>query len=163
MPFLDIAEREVLMAVTRVRDYVKQDGTSVQSHLRQLPNAGGDGGIVAVLAIVLVLAALGTGNAAPPPAAPTVRAPTVVAKERSYVVQVASMRTRAGAQRIAARLRSDGWRKVGVLRSGDYHGLRAGYWVAYVGPFPATNQGKRAAWQAHRRLPDSVVRYIQRQ
>ena len=61
------------------------------------------------------------------------RTPTV-----GYIVVLASIRTDAGravAQRIAARCSDDGLSPVGVLDSSTRRPLRAGYYVAYAGPY----------------------------
>jgi hypothetical protein len=65
---------------------------------------------------------------------------------------------RAKAERIEARLkRRFPGQPVGVLRSDDYYGLRAGYWVPYVGPFSDTEEGRKAAQAAHAKVPGSII------
>lgn len=55
-----------------------------------------------------------------------------------YIVILASIRTSAGrgvAERIAEQARRDGLDRVGVLNSSTRRPLRAGYYVAYAGPY----------------------------
>jgi len=69
-----------------------------------------------------------------------------------YIVVLASVRSGAGrgvAERIANRARRDGLGTVGVLDSSTRRPLRAGYYVAYVGPFTSGAAVRDAASRAH--------------
>ncbi len=99
-------------------------------------------------------------EATPPPTRATVAPTTTVAPMPApkLIVRVASETDRAKAERIEARLkRRFPGQPVGVLRSDDYYGLRAGYWVPYVGPFSDTEEGRKAAQAAHAKVPGSII------
>jgi hypothetical protein len=69
-----------------------------------------------------------------------------------YIVVLASIRTTAGravAERIASKARRDNLGKVGVLDSSTRRPLRAGYYVAYIGPFRSASAVQDAANHAH--------------
>jgi hypothetical protein len=75
------------------------------------------------------------------------RTPTI-----GYIVVLASIRTSAGrsvAERIATNARKDGLGEVGVLDSSTRRPLRAGYYVAYAGPYSSGAAVRDAAAQAH--------------
>ena len=75
------------------------------------------------------------------------RTPTI-----GYIVVLASIRTSAGrsvAERIATDARKDGLGEVGVLDSSTRRPLRAGYYVAYTGPYSSGAAVRDAAAQAH--------------
>jgi hypothetical protein len=75
------------------------------------------------------------------------RTPTV-----GYIVVLASIRTGAGrsvAERIATNARKDGLGEVGVLDSSTRRPLRAGYYVAYAGPYSSGAAVRDAAARAH--------------
>lgn len=74
------------------------------------------------------------------------RTPTV-----GYIVVLASIRIAAGravAERIARTARRDGLAPVGVLDSSTRRPLRAGYYVAYIGPFKSGSAVREAAESA---------------
>ena len=62
------------------------------------------------------------------------------------------MTRRAQAAQAAAGLRARGYGKAGVLRSDHYQGLRPGYWVTYIGPYPPTERGRVQARSVQRQL-----------
>jgi hypothetical protein len=75
------------------------------------------------------------------------RTPTI-----GYIVVLASIRTSAGrsvAERIATNARKDGLGEVGVLDSSTRRPLRAGYYVAYAGPYSSGAAVRDAADRAH--------------
>lgn len=76
-----------------------------------------------------------------------------------WIVQAGSHVTRATAAKQADGLSATGTR-VGILRSGGYHPLIAGYYVVYVGPFAATDRGKHRAEAISRRIPGSTPQLI---
>ena len=99
----------------------------------------------------------------PPVTAPPVTAPPVAKPGQSYIVQVASKPDFNTAARIAAQLRQQGFRKVGVLRSSEYGaqvlnspGLKPDLYVTFVGPWELTEQGYAEAKAALRQVPDSA-------
>jgi hypothetical protein len=70
------------------------------------------------------------------------------------------MTRRAQATQAATALRARGYGEAGVLRSDHYRGLRPGYWVAYVGPYPPTERGRAQARSVQRRLGSALVRLV---
>ena len=75
------------------------------------------------------------------------RTPTI-----GYIVVLASIRTSAGrsvAEQIATNARKDGLGEVGVLDSSTRRPLRAGYYVAYAGPYSSGAAVRDAADRAH--------------
>jgi hypothetical protein len=69
-----------------------------------------------------------------------------------YIVVLASIRTGAGrgvAERIATQARKDGLSPVGVLDSSTSRPLRAGYYVAYAGPYASGSAVRDASDEAH--------------
>lgn len=151
-----------------VTSYRRADGTPVRSHYRRPPGGGhsgavgGAGGVGAVVAVLLVLAGL---HAVTGGADTSLAATTTVSDDsqrlggHSRIVQVASDRDCASARASAGRLRKRGIR-AGVLRSGDYAPLRSGYCVVYVGPYPRTRAGQRAAEAVSAHLSGSKVRDV---
>jgi SPOR domain len=156
--------------VPYVRPHIRA-GQYVCGHWRRSPGAGlglaGGVALLAVLAALLVPLLPSPPPTRPSPArpapAPAPRSPALQAPrtDRShYIVQVASEQRRDQATAHTTRLRSRGFRNAGMLRSDDYRPLRPGWWVTYVGPYPATSAGKARATATQRRLPSSLVRLI---
>jgi hypothetical protein len=149
--------------VPYVRGHIRA-GRWVRPHWRR-PPGGGAGIVGALLLVAIVVGTLaGAGGALPrqqPP--PSTRPPVQVSPEsrgRQYIVQVASMTRRAQAAQAAAALQAGGYGKAGVLRSDHYLGLRPGYWVTYIGPYPLTERGRAQARTVQRRLGSGLVRLV---
>jgi hypothetical protein len=75
------------------------------------------------------------------------------------IVQVSSHPTKAKAETAAAGLTRRGF-TVQILKSGDYRPLNSGFYVVFVGPFPATDAGRSEAKKIQVRLTGSLVRTI---
>jgi hypothetical protein len=122
--------------------------------------------VIGALAFVAIVVAglAGAGGALPKPAAPpSTQSPVLIPPEhmeRQYIVQVASMTQHDQATKAALGLRARGYRNAGVLRSDHYRGLRPGYWVTYVGPYPPTERGRAQARTVQRRLGSALVRRV---
>jgi hypothetical protein len=80
---------------------------------------------------------------------------------KGYIVQVASDNCLSDANRTLARVRMQGWPAAKVLFSSHYTGIRRGWWVTYIGPFPMTEDGRARAQAAQQRLSDSKVKRIE--
>jgi hypothetical protein len=149
--------------VPYVRGHLRA-GRWVRPYWRR-PPGGGAGIAGALLLVAIVVATLaGAGGALPrrPPPSST-RPPVQSSPEpsaRQYIVQVASMTRRAQAAQAAAALQARGYGKAGVLHSDHYRGLRPGYWVTYVGPYPLTERGRAQARSVQRRLGTALVRLV---
>jgi hypothetical protein len=122
-----------------------------------------------VLAVVLVVAVVFVASAARTsmnnvgttvihserqPARPAARTSATI-----VVVQVSSHPTRAAAQAAAAKLGARGF-TAKILDSDDYRPLNRGFFVVFVGPFPATDAGRDQAKRIQARLPGALVRDI---
>jgi hypothetical protein len=151
--------------VPYVRGHFRSRGW-VRPHWRRPP--GGGAGVVGTLLLVAIIVATlaGAGGALPErQAPPSTRPPALIppdTKERQYIVQVASMTRREQAAHAASALWARGYGKAGVLHSDDYQGLRAGYWVTYIGPYPPTERGRAQASTVQRRLRSALVRLVSR-
>jgi hypothetical protein len=156
-----------------------REGRWVRPHFRNTPGAarlpslraprrrrGGTGlGLLGITAVALGIAALGatstpTTPAVPTPSSPSTTAPAPRPRSGQYIVQFASTVHPQQAQHVAAQLRAKGWTNVGVLRSDRYPPLRPGYWVTYIGPYPATHGGEAKARDALQRLPGALLRRL---
>jgi len=151
--------------VPYVRGHFRAGGW-VRPHWRR-PPGGGAGVVGALLLMAIVVATLaGAGGALPGrPAPPSTKPPVLIppeTSERQYIVQVASMTRRGQAAQAAVALRVRGYGKADVLRSDHYQGLRPGYWVTYVGPYPPTERGRAQARTVQRQLGSALVRLVSR-
>jgi hypothetical protein len=146
-----------------VRGHIRAGGW-VRPHWRRPPGGGpGVAGTLLLVAIVVAILA-GAGGALPSrPSPPSTRPPvrnSPEPRQPQYIVQVASMTRRAQAAQAAAALRARGYGKAGVLRSDHYQGLRPGYWVTYIGPYPPTEPGRAQARNVQQRLGSALVRLV---
>jgi hypothetical protein len=120
--------------------------------------------VIGVIAVPRLISRVRTTPPSPPTSTqPPVAWPPLSKPGRGYIIQVASKPNRSTAESMAAQLRKQGIRKVGVLRSGDYtaralnsRGLEPDYFVTFVGPWKLTKQGYADAKAALRRLPASA-------
>ncbi len=92
-----------------------------------------------------------TTTAPPPPPPPRPRTAAIrswPSGHRGYTVVLQSLPEslgRAAAVARAEQARRAGVAAVGVLRSGDFSSLRAGYWVVFAGDFATSEQAQSAA------------------
>jgi hypothetical protein len=87
--------------------------------------------------------------------------PTPSPEESFVVVQVASFPTRDEGQDEVRELRRSGL-DADVLRSDRYAPMKKGWYVVYVGPFPATAEGRDQAHALTERIDGSLVRTLHR-
>ena len=90
-------------------------------------------------------------NIAAQPPATTAAATTI------WVVQVSSHTTRSAAEAASDELVTNGY-KPHILNSSNYRPLNRGYFVVYLGPYPATSEGRSDAKRQQAKLPGALVR-----
>ena len=119
--------------------------------------------VILTIAVVFVaVVARSSMNDVGAPASLTSRsapAPSSSTPSTIMIVQVSSHPTRTQAQAAAATLTDRGF-TVQILKSDDYRPLNSGFYVVYVGPFPATVAGRSEAKKLQTRLTGSLVRTI---
>lgn len=156
-----------------VNPYTRRDATSVRGRHRAHASGFGQGAgagegaagvAVVVLALVAVAYGLSQGWSSAPTAQPQAQEPARVTSPpplgaSARIVQVSSYRNRAYARDAARAMAARGLR-ARVLQSADYEPLRPGYYVVYVGPYPATAAGRVEAERVKAALPGSLVRDV---
>jgi sporulation related protein len=76
-----------------------------------------------------------------------------------WIVQVSSHTTRSAAQAASEELVGRGY-KPHILNSSNYRPLNRGYYVVYLGPYPATAEGRTDARRQQAKLPDALLRDV---
>jgi hypothetical protein len=127
--------------------------------------------VVLLVALAIAISSLAaaepgrTPHNAAAPSTPRTLQVTTARLDRGWVIQAASDTSRDAAMRTARQHARDGYRS-GVLRSDEYRPFKAGYWVTYLGPWPATKQGQRQAQAVlktfRRAHPDCKLQRISR-
>jgi hypothetical protein len=76
-----------------------------------------------------------------------------------WIVQISSHTTRSAAQAASDELVGRGF-KPHILNSSNYRPLNRGYYVVYLGPYPASSEGRTDARRQQAKLPGALLRDV---
>jgi septal ring-binding cell division protein DamX len=77
-----------------------------------------------------------------------------------YTIIIESAKSRSGAEKIAQKAQDAGLSDVGILKSGDYSSLNAGYQVVFTGVYTSKKDAQDALSGARSDFKDAYVRQI---